>query len=245
MTFSNETYNLRIELDTKHCECTPEQIQRMERALGSLDRMTKDFPVSDLYVTIVHHPRTGDFHVKTALVLSGRTLFTGERHREMYPAYEKCIDKLRRKVSAYKSRLSADDELAKTAKGTLQEIVPTQLPDHEAILKAVQEEDYLAFRSATSMYEEAVRKRIGRWLQRYPELNQRIGDGLEIADLEEDVFLTAFEYFGAKPADQPPGVWLESLIDEVLHEVAEHPERELENISMVRSAGEIETNRES
>jgi ribosome-associated translation inhibitor RaiA len=239
-SYSDQSYNLRIELDTKNCECTPEQIEQMERALSSLDRVTADFPVSDLYVTIIHHARSQDFHVKTALVLSGRTLFTGERHHEMYTAYEQCIDKLLRKVTSYKSRLDDEGELSKLQKGTAQEIVASQVPHHEAMQQAVDDEDYFAFRRETQMFEEGVRKRVGRWLQRYPDLNELIGQRLEIADFVEGVFLTAFDRFYEKPTEVPPGDWLESLIDRVIHEIADDPDQQLEVIRMVRSAQDVE-----
>lgn len=234
--FSDETYNLRIQLDTKHCDCSPQEIEQMEDALDPLSRVTRTFPVSDLYVAIHYHVRSRDYHVKTSLVLSGRTLFTGERHQEMYPAYKRCIDKLVRKVTAYKRDLDASDERAKTLKRTHQEIVPDQVPDVQALQECVNEGDYPGFRNQTLMFEEQVRKRVGRWIQRYPVLNSLIGITLEVADLVEDVFLTAFDQFESKPANVMLGEWFEQLIDQVVHDLLRDPERELENIEMARSA---------
>jgi len=243
MTYSDKSYNLRIELDTKNYECSAEEIERMERALDQLNRLASNFPVSDLYVTIIYHERTGDFHVKTSLILSGRVLFTGERHREMYSAYQQCVDQLASKLDAYKSSLNDSDERAKHAAGTAHDIVPTNLADHDAVQKAIDDRDYVGFRKATLMYEEPLRKRIGRWVQRYPLLDNAIGKRIEIADLVEDVFLTAFERFNDKPFDVPPGQWLEDLIDEVIQDLAAHPIEEMENISLARSAVEAETER--
>lgn len=242
MAYSDQSYNLRIELDTKQCECTAGQIARMESALEPLSRLTKPFPVSDLYVTVIHHPRTGDYHLKTSLVLPGRTLFTGERHRDMYSAYEQCIDQLVRKVTAYKAKLGRDPEQAKTEHGTRQEIVATQTPDREAIERAVEDYDYAAFRERTAMFEESVRKRAGRWVQRYPALNAQIGRRIEMADIVEDVFLTAFERFTTRPANVPFSEWLEELIDDVVRAFVHHPEEELENVKMAQSGIEAEMN---
>jgi hypothetical protein len=122
----------------------------------------------------------------------------------------------------------------------VQEIVASQLPDHHAMQEAVAEGDYFAFRRATLMYEEPVRKRIGRWVQRYPAVNELIGRELQIADVLEGVFLAAFERLDEKPTEVLPGNWLESLIDDVIREIAEHPDEELENISMIRSARDVE-----
>ena len=240
MPYSDETYNLRIELDTKHCSLSAEEISKMERALGALHRATQSFPVSDLYVTIIHHARSHDYHVKLALVLTGRTLFTGERHRDSYTAYKQCVDKLLRKVTAYKQNLDNASERSKQLKGTRQEIVPTQVPDHEVLQRAVNEGDYVGFRNATLMYEEPLRKRVGRWVQRHPELEALVGERLQLADIVEDVFLTAFERFYAKPAQMLPGDWLENLIDVVLRALAADPDGELDNISMARTARDIE-----
>jgi len=239
MSYSDESYNLRIELDTKHCTCSAREIAKMEEALEPLTSVARDFPVSDLYVTVIHHTRSGDYHVKTALVLSGRTLFTGERHREMYPAYQQCMDKLVKKVKAYKHQLSLDAEKQRAVNGTDFNVVPTNLPEHDEIEAAVQENDYPRFRSATMMYEEPVRKRVGRWIQRYPELESVLGQQLEIADIVEDVFLTAFDQFEHKSTNLMPGQWLEKLIDPVIHDIIDHPDRELENISMARSARDV------
>lgn len=241
MRYSDQSYNLRIELDTKNCTCSAEEIERMEETLDALDRVTQQFPVSNLYITIHHHARSNDYHVKTSLALPGRTLFTGERHEDRYTAYERCIGKLVQKVAAYKSHLDDEDERTKFQKGTHQEIIPTQVPDHAVLVKSVADDDYVTFRKETWIYEEPVRKRIGRWIKRYPELQQLIGVELDIADFVEDVFLTAFHQFHRKPDAVLPGDWLEGLIDEVMHNLMAHPDRELDKIEEARAAIEAES----
>jgi ribosome-associated translation inhibitor RaiA len=240
MKYADQSYNLRIVLDTKHCEASADEISKMENALEPLHRVTEKFPVSDLYVTIIHHARTGDFHVKTSLVLPGRTLFTGDRDETMYAAYERCIHKLVHKVESYCGKLAGDAEISKHLKGTHHEVVPTQPPDHRQLQQAVADEDYAAFRRAVDVFEEPLRKRVGRWVQRYPELQAEIGDRLGIADIVEDVFLTAFEWFDRWSPDVPPGDWLEGLIDPVIRELLAHPDEELENVRLARLATEAE-----
>ena len=240
MPFSDESYNLRIELDTKHCELSADEIAKMESALDPLSRLVRDFPVRDLYVTVIHHPRSKDFHVKTALVLPGRTLFTGDRDHQMYPAYERCVRKLVNKMEAYKTQLEKSSEIAKHEKGTHQDVVPTQVPDIDLLVSAVQEGDYRQFRRATYVYDESVRKRVGRWVQRYPEANKRLGGTLDVVgDITEEVFLNAFEQFNSRPQALRFGDWLENLIDPSIRTLLQHPE-ELENISMARTLQEIE-----
>jgi hypothetical protein len=231
----SDGHSLRIELDTKHCNLSATEIAQMERDLETLSRCTKDFPVSDLYVTVAHHPRSQDFHVKTSLVLSGRTLFTGDRDVLVHPAYERCIGKLVRKVQAYKSRMSGDAEVSRAGEGTAFRIEPTSVPDGEAIARAVLDGDYEAFRRACDVYEEPVRKSVGRWIQRYPELDAEIGENIPIADVVEEVLLNAFDQFDSKPQNVPMSDWLDSLIDPSLTALTRHPDEELDNVSFVRS----------
>jgi ribosome-associated translation inhibitor RaiA len=238
MQYSDQSYNLRIVLDTKHCEASAGEIRAMEDVLDPLHRVTAKFPVSDLYITIIHHARTGDYHVKTSLVLSGRTLFTGDRDRAMYSAYERCIHKLVRKVEAYRYQLEREPEISKLQKGTHQEVVPTRVPDHEQLRQAVADGDYAEFRRAMDVFEEPLRKRVGRWVQRYPELQAEIDERVSIADLVEDVFLNAFELFERWSPEVPPGDWLESLIDPSLREWMAHPDEERENVELARLASE-------
>ena len=52
---------------------------------------------------------------------------------------------------------------------------------------------YERFRSLLFPYEESVRKRIGRWVQRYPEIEAQIGTRFDLEDAVEEVFLMAFD----------------------------------------------------
>ena len=56
-------------------------------------------------------------------------------------------------------------------------------------------------------YEEPIRKRMGRWIERYPGVEARIGKGLEIDDLVEEVFLDAFEAFTRSRPSRPARLW--------------------------------------
>jgi hypothetical protein len=240
--FSDQIRNLRIELDMKSCQLPDSELQRMERAVGPLADPVRDFPVSELYMTVIHHQTPDDYHVRASLVLPKRTLFTGDRDKFVYPAWTRCIRKLVKKVTAYKEQLSLKSERTKTQEGTVQEVLPTQEPDAEELRRALQENDYAAFRGATLVYEESVRKRAGRWIKRYPEFQATLGESVTLADLVEEVFLNAFEHYGKKPHQVRLGKWLEDLIDPSVKALLRDPEAEQENIDAVRtwreSAGE-------
>jgi DNA-directed RNA polymerase specialized sigma24 family protein len=118
------------------------------------------------------------------------------------------------------------------------EIVAPADPDTGVLGRAVQAGDYKAFRSALSGYEEWLRKRVGRWLQRYPEAEARIGRGLAIGDVVEEAYLHAYEHYGQRPTEVPFHQWLEGLIDPSWKVLVRHPEEERENASLARTLRE-------
>jgi ribosome-associated translation inhibitor RaiA len=186
--------NLPIKWDTKHCRLSPAQQQKLREGLAPVARQVRDFPISELLVVIEHFPRTTRWRVKTSLVLTGETLVSLDEDSDLHPAFDRCVANLVQDVHAYKDRMSQVPEVAKQSKGTHQDLEPTVDPDPAAVDRAVKEGDYAAFRSATFGYEEPLRKRIGRWVERYPEISAQIDKSLKISDLVEEVFLNAFEH---------------------------------------------------
>jgi hypothetical protein len=228
--------HLPTKWDTKHCRLSTLQQRKLEEGLEPVARLVRDFPVSELLVVIELFPRTTRWRIKTSLVLTGETLVSLDEDDDLHPAFERCVANLIQDVHAYKDRMSQVTEVAKQAKGTHQDLEPTVDPDPAAIERAVAEGDYAAFRSATFGYEEPLRKRIGRWVERYPAISAQIDKGLKIADLVEEVFLNAFEQFPNRPKDLRLGEWLDGLIDPALKQVAAHRDKELENINLARTA---------
>jgi ribosome-associated translation inhibitor RaiA len=235
MKFADETYNLRIELDTEHCELSPAQIGELERCLERLRAPVEKFPVSDLHIAIRFHPRSHAYRVKLSLVLPGRTLTTGDLGQNMYAAYERTVRKLVSKLLAYEESLASQEKLTKHVRGTRHDVLANREPDAIQLQDAIQSDDYAAFRRALYVYEESLWSRVGRWLQRYPELNDRVGKRFQVADVVEEVFLNAFERFDDRPAQVPLGEWLEKLIDPSLQMLARSPDEELENIGFIYS----------
>lgn len=240
MEYSNESYNLRIELDTKNVELDKMQISDIERSLDPVRDLVKEFPVSDLYITITYHENSDTYRMKLALVLSGETLVTGDLAGDVFSATECCVRKLVRRIEQYKQDLANNEEQEKFAKGTYQNVVPNREPNGEQLQSAVAKGDYATFRKETYMYEEEVRKRAGRWVQRYPAVNALIGDKLMLADIVEEVFLNAFERYNVRPKEVRMGEWLEQLIDPSLKLLLDQPDEEMQDISFARSIIEQE-----
>lgn len=236
MKYTHQRDNLAVEIDAHHCTLSPAEIDKMHTGIDSLTKQVEHFPVASMHVLVERNARTNDFTVKTDLFLTGETIVGSEHDAHVYPAFERCVQSLVRDVAAYKDRLDMEPERQKQEKGTHQTLQPSAAPDLGAVDAAVRDADYAAFRTATFAYEEPLRKRAGRWVERYPEAEARIGKQLEMADIVEEVFLNAFEQYDRRPKDVRFGEWLEGLIDPAVRELLAHPDEELENIALARAA---------
>jgi len=237
----NTNNDLLIDIDMKGCELSEVETQSLHDSLEPLKKMVENFPITSLHVYIEKHARSNAFSVKTVLGLSSQTLVTSHEDQHVHPALEACIGVLMDQVQAFKMHLGSADEQAKIVKGTHQEMLPTQGPSGEQLDQAIQGGDYVAFRTATLPYEEALSRRVGRWVTRYPEIEARIGNGLTVSDIVEAVFLDAFDRFEQRPAGLRMGEWLEGLIDHSLKALLQNPEAELENIRFAQTLEETET----
>jgi len=226
----------RLVFDVHQYQLRADEERFLRDDCDRLARQVENFPLADLHVLIEGNARTNDVSVKLSLMLPGTTLVTTDHDTVAQPAFERAMSSLIENLQAYKGRLGNMPERQKTEKGTLQELhTPIDL-DGQALTAAVEGGDFAAFRNATMPLEEGLRKRVGRWVQRYPELQARIGKGLEISDLVEEVFLMAFEKYASRPADIPFGTWLENLVDPAVKELQTHGDAELENIHLAQSA---------
>ena len=241
MKFSDQSYNLRTELDLKNCELSPTELKRLERTLDPLRRPLEKFPVSTLYLTIEFSERSQQYRVRAALQLPGRALATRDVDEVAYPAVRRSIRKLVHSLIAYEHELGDTEDRVKHVKGTRQNVVPSQGVDSGTVEEAVRGGDYVAFRKLLFPYEEPLRKRIGRWIERYPSLEAQLNDRLTLADIVEEVFLTAFERFDDRPQAVPFGQWLEGLIDPSIKLLASATDEELTNISFAQSLWTEET----
>jgi ribosome-associated translation inhibitor RaiA len=235
MKYTDESNGLRIELDTKGCEMSPDEIAKLEEDLHTLRQVVEDFPVADLTVLVIHHARSDDYHVKTSLALPGKRLFTGDRDVLVHPAYERCLRKLVKKVQAYKERMNEHAEWSKEAGGTHHTVLPNQEIDVAALEAAAANDDYRAFRCAVDPFQGAMTERVGRWVQRYQEIEAMLGETVTVSDIVEDVFLNAFEQFVSRSADVPLGHWLEGLIDPTVQDLIQSPDEEFAKISFARA----------
>lgn len=232
---ASNDHDLRIEINQQGYRVSPREWKKMEGDLATLRKLIETFPKAELKVEISQQS-AGTVRAATSLRLAGRTLFASDEHRWLHPAWEKCVRRLVSKVRAYKERLSNKPLYAKQAEGTVQTLGPARDPRADAVLRAVEELDYVAFRQVLDGYEEPIERRVGRWVQRYAEAELLLASGeFTIRDLVEEVFLNAFERFGQRPA-VPLSQWLEDLIDNAIQAILAHPEEEKENVRLAEAA---------
>lgn len=228
----------RVQIDAHRCELGEPMRQRMHDDLDALARQVADFPVHDVHVLVEFNRRSNDYSVKTSLVLPGATLVGSDHDPVLHAAFERCLDGLRENVRAYKERLDRLPERRRQGKGTDHEVAPDSAPEFTGMDEAVRASDYERFRLASVSYDEPLRKRIGRWIERLPDIQRKIGNGLDIDDIVEAVFLEAFDQYRDRPAAVPFGDWLERLIDRAVKTVNARDDIR-ENARLARSAREV------
>lgn len=231
---------LQVQFDFHQCQLSQAEIDQIYGDLGSLERQVINFPIHDLHIMVEHNSRSNDFSVKTTLLLPGATLVGNDHDPVVHAAFMRCLAGLEENVRAYKERMDLADERNKQEKHTHQDLQPTLDPDFAALDAAAAEGDYGAFRAALLGYEEPVRRRAGRWVERYPEVDQKIGRGLDVEDIVEATFLEAFDAFERRPNDVRFGDWLENLIDAAVRSLRGGADDYLDNIRLARSAREAE-----
>jgi len=236
MQYADHRSRLRVEVDTKECDIPKDELTRMEESLAPLDEAVRDFATADLWVTVIRHPRNGNYHAELKLKLPGTTLFTSDWDEFLDTAYQRCLRKMAQRVNRYREHPDQQaEERAERITALDENIVAPEDPDAGWLGEKVMAGDYPAFRVALATYEEWLRKRVGRWLQRYPDAQAQVGRRLRIGDLVEEVYLNAFEHFAERPTDIRFSEWLDHLMDPSLKILLRHPDEEGENASMARS----------
>lgn len=226
---------LEITFDAHEYHLSEREERLLREKLDGLSRQVENFPVAEIRVYL-QAVRSNEIVVKLTLLLPGTTLTVSDHDLTVSPAFDRCLNSLLHELRAYKDRLNRTEEATKLEQGTHHDVEPAVQVNLDELEEAVKAGDYTQFHRAMLPYEEDVRMRVGRWVQRYPSLNAAIGDKFEIADVVEDVLLLAFEDYEVRPLNVPFGHWLEKLIDVAVKDLLQHPDETLENISAIRTA---------
>ena len=229
-------HRMQVVFDVHQYDFPADERDAMLADFDSLSRQVTHFPVADLHVHIQGNRRSNDVSLKLSLILPGQTLVTQDHDQVLPPALERCLIAMADSLQKCKARLGHEGQRQHAEKGTDTDLQPSADLDLAVLDGAVDAGDYSAFREATLAYEEGVRKRAGRWVQRYPAFEAKIGKGISLDDVVEEVFLMAFEGYADRPKDVRMGEWLEHTIDAAVKALAAHPDEELENINLSRAA---------
>jgi ribosome-associated translation inhibitor RaiA len=236
MHYSDETTHLHVQIESRGRDIPADEKARMEDALGPLGEAVREFPASDLRIDVLYHPHSAAYHVEFKLKVPGRTLFTGEWDAYLDAAFQRGLGKLLRRVEAYKENPDREAAGAAGRRAVLErEVMAPEGRDAGPLAEAVRRGSYRAFRNALAGYEEWLRKRVGRWVRRYPEAQAQVGRRLLLGDVVEEVYLQAFEGFTRRPLDVPLSEWLDRLIDPALKALLRHPDEERESASVART----------
>jgi ribosome-associated translation inhibitor RaiA len=230
-------HKLQIHFDAHEYEPGPDELARMSDNLDALARQAGDFPRADLRVVIEKNKRNNEFVVKLTLLLPRETLVTSDHDAVLHAAFRRALDSLELRFKGHVERLGGVDarqEREEAAK--LQPTIEAGPVDEGALDAAAAARDYAAFRAAVAPFEDWLRLRVGRWVERYPEVQARMGRDFDVLDLTEGVLLAAFEQHEHRHAEVRYRDWLEGLIDPTVRAFAHDPERERENVNMARSA---------
>lgn len=205
---------LRVEIDTKGCEIPADVRNRIQPNLDGLELSLHGLPTSQLWLTVVFHSHSETFHAQAKLRLPGQTIITGDRNSHIDSAILQCLRNVLQRVESYKSHpdRSAIEDAERQEELANNVIAPVE-SDAGKFGDAYRTADYEAFRKAISDYERPLRMRVGRWIQRYPQLQANVGVTFEISDLLEELFLTAFDQYGHRPKQLSLYEWLVNLID--------------------------------
>jgi ribosome-associated translation inhibitor RaiA len=227
---------LTVEIRFPGRDLSADERTRIQELLRPLRDTARDLPDVLLQLTLNYHANSDVHHVEGKLKLPGRTLFSSDHDAYLDSALTRCIRKLNRHLDAYKEQPNgAAVEQAERRKSLGQHIVLPTDPDTGAVGRAVQDGDYRAFRHALIGYEDWLRKRVGRWLQRYPEADARVGTELRIGDFVEEVYLNAFERYPSRPPEAAFHEWLDHLLDPTLREMLHDPDAAHEEASLART----------
>jgi hypothetical protein len=239
MSRAIEKIAFHFTIATQHCAISDEVRTRMQPQLDQIRDSVLQFPGARFELVVVRHPREERFHARAKLALPGYTIMSGHKTDSLEGAIWGCLRRVQRRVDAYRNDPDriATERAQRLNEATTEVIVPTE-PDAGKLGDAFERDDYAAFRWALMDHEEWVRKRLGRWVQRYPEIDQEIGRTFEIADFVEEVFLLAFERYGERSKDVAIHEWLETLFDPAVQALARDPD-ERDAVRFVQSASDL------
>lgn len=230
---------LRVEVIAHGCELPPEERSRLQDALTGLAAAVHDLAEASLRVSVSNHPDRRVYHVGCRLDLPGRRLTSAEDDPYLDSALLRAVARLTRKAEAYRDHPDRGAVAAAERRAALdREVVATEDPAAGPLADAVRAGDYRAFRNGLLTYEDGIRLRAGRLIDRHPEAV--VGRDLLIGDVVEEVYLLAFDRFLDRPAGHRLSDFLEGQIEPAIKALLAHPDEEHMAASFARTVREAD-----
>jgi hypothetical protein len=66
MQYVEDRYHLRVDFQAKECDIPQDELTRMQQLLEPIGEAVQDFPTSELFIEVLHHPRE-EYHVEAKL----------------------------------------------------------------------------------------------------------------------------------------------------------------------------------
>lgn len=243
MRHTDHRGQLEVHVETKECDLPRDELTRIQEPIDRIAKSVGQLP-AQLDINIIYHPRSDRYHVEATGRLPRRSLFTGDWDVYLDTALDRSLRKLLRKIEAYQQEPDrGEDERALRVDAMNREVIAPEDPDAGPLAEAASSQDYASFRRLLANYEDWLRLRVGRWLQRYPEANDEVGRRLRIGDLVEEVYLNAFERYGERPAVKSLHEWLDDLLDPSLRALWDNMVEERESASHARSVRDMPVER--
>ncbi len=237
MAFAEPTFD--TDLDVEGFTPTDAETQNIAAEVDRIRPLVQEFPTQILHINLEYNTNSEEYEVTLALVLPGQTFATGDVSDVWEQSLEKSVQKMIRRIEHYKATMSGEPEQARIAAGTTMEVEPNRRMDGQQVAAAVESGYYTEFRIAMYPIEASLRDRVGRWVQRYPQIQAKIGTRFTIADIVEETFMLAFDRYHDWQPEMFFGQWIETLIDPAMKAIARDPEGELETISFQRTWNEM------
>ncbi|MFO0980653.1 MAG: hypothetical protein U1E76_02720 [Planctomycetota bacterium] len=181
----------------------------LNHAKERLQRVLEKFPVKAVQVTVEHHARSDDYHIKMSCHLPKRTLFTGERGHRFDSVLDRCADKIIHKVDHFKKVLEHKSSFAE-ARHAKERTFKVDVSDLERLAEIG---DFGGFRDQLIGFQGLLAADVRRKINGTGGLPPDIDEGQAVEDITEGVILDAFNRFANRPRDVDAYAWMVSLID--------------------------------
>jgi RNA polymerase sigma factor (sigma-70 family) len=217
---------MEISYHTVNLSLWPEDREQIEREVGRVEALVKNFPHPSYSVSIEKSLRKGGLGVSLGVRLSTRTLFATAWGGDIRSAIEIAADKVVRQA---KRHLDVLREEERAGADTVR--VPAETPAGPPFADFAAVRDLEDFRDRVADHAARLEKVLQRERRLHPK-RAAAGWRISIPDIVEETLAYVFEHFREKPSHLTPDRWLVRrgllALDEALARAGEEAGRQEE-----------------